>query len=376
MQDINILVVDDEEGMRTAVMRALHGNELKVPEIEDKIRLSVRQADCGEEALRLLGEGACDILLLDYKLPDISGIKVLERMPENARDTLVIMITAYASIETAVKATREGAYDFLPKPFTPNELRHSVRKAAIRVSLTREARRLAEEKKRIRFEFIRILGHELKAPLGAVESYLDLLRRRTLGPSLDGYSMVIERSQQRLQQMRKLIVDLLDMTKIESGQRQRELLTLDLAEAARQTVELLSAQAAERGITLELDAPERLDFHGDRTEVDMIMNNLVSNAIKYNRDNGKVSIALQQSGEEICLRVADTGIGMTPAEVNKLFGEFVRIKNEKTRNILGSGLGLSIVKRLVELNGGTIAVESEPEKGSTFTVRLPLHNPA
>jgi len=370
VQDIQILVVDDEEGMRSAVQRALHDHVVPVPEIQSEVRFVVQQAAHGEEALQRLNSCSYDLMLLDYMLPDISGIKVLERLPEAAKNILVIMITAYASIETAVKATRQGAHDFLPKPFTPSELRHAVRKAAVRVVLAREARRLHEEKKRLRFEFIRVLGHELKAPLGAVESYLDLLKRRTLGDSLAAYAAVIDRSSLRLEQMRKLIVDLLDMTKIESGQRQREFTDFDAVELAKQTIELLSAQAAAKAVVVELTGEASIPFKGDRTEVEMILNNLVSNAIKYNRDQGRVTASLAREGEELVIRVADSGIGMSPAERAKLFTEFSRIKNEKTRNILGSGLGLSIVKRLVELNGGSIEVESETDKGSVFTVRL------
>lgn len=370
MQDINILVVDDEEGMRSAVQRALHEHIIAVPEVQGDVRIVVQQAACGEEALRSLASCSYDLMLLDYKLPDISGIKVLERLPESAKEILVIMITAYASIETAVKATRQGAHDFLPKPFTPSELRHAVRKAAVRIVLAREARRLHEEKKRVRFEFIRVLGHELKAPLGAVESYLDLLKRRTLGSDIGAYTTVIERSGVRLEQMRKLIVDLLDMTKIESGQRQREFGEFDVLELARQTIDLLSAQAAAKDVRVELSGDGQALFRADRSELEMILNNLVSNAIKYNREHGQVSVSVERAGEDLRICVHDTGIGMSEEERAKLFREFSRIKNEKTRNILGSGLGLSIVKRLVEMNGGTIAVESEPDKGSTFRVEL------
>ena len=370
MQDIRVLVVDDEEGMRSAVERALHEHVIPVPEIQSEVKLLVDAAATGEGALEKLSSGGADLMLLDYKLPDISGIKVLERLPEAAKDVLVIMITAYASIETAVKATRQGAHDFLPKPFTPSELRHAVRKAAGRVVLAREARRLAEEKKRVRFEFIRVLGHELKAPLGAVESYVDMLKRRTLGDQLDAYTTALDRSAIRLEQMRKLIIDLLDMTRIESGQRSREFTEFDVAEAARQTAELLGAQASEKDITVEIQAPVPVPFCGDRTEMDMILNNLISNAVKYNREHGRVTVEVGMDGEELLLKVTDTGIGMSPADQAKLFTEFTRIKNEKTRNILGSGLGLSIVKRLVDLYGGSIRVESEADKGSSFIVRL------
>ena len=114
-------------------------------------------------------------------MPGISGLDVLDRLAGMQTDMLTIMITAYASIETAVTATKRGAYDFLAKPFTPDELKSTIRKAAARLILAKQARKLAEEKRQVRFEFIRVLGHELKAPLNAVAGYLELIQERTPG---------------------------------------------------------------------------------------------------------------------------------------------------------------------------------------------------
>jgi len=108
----------------------------------------------------------------------------------------------------------------------------------------------------------------------------------------------------------------------------------------------------------------------DASEIEIVLNNLISNAVKYNRRHGSVDVFLNRDGEYVEIKVSDTGIGMTPEETAKLFGEFVRIKNEKTRQITGSGLGLSIVKKIAQLYDGTVNVTSEPDKGSTFTVRL------
>ena len=370
MEQIRVLVVDDEENMRLAIERVLSRFTFFSPEVEREVSFSLKQAASGEEAVQLIETETPDILLLDQKLPGISGLEVLEHIGDRASETLTVMITAYASIETAVRATKQGAYDFLPKPFTPGELKYVVQKAAGRILLARSARRLAEEKKRIRFEFIRVLGHELKAPIGAVSNYLSLMRKRTLGQEIVSYDEVIERSQVRLDQMQKLVVDLLDMTRIESGQRVRELTSLDLVEIAKRSTELVEGAAQSRGISIHIQSPSTLDVQADRNELEMVLNNLVSNAVKYNRDGGRVEVQLEREGDYVRISVSDTGIGMTGEESAKLFGEFVRIKNEKTVKILGSGLGLSIVKRLAELNGGDVRVESEPDVGTTFFVRL------
>ncbi len=238
------------------------------------------------------------------------------------------------------------------------------------VVVYRQARRLAAVKKQVRFEFIRVLGHELKAPLNAVEAYLVLLKEQTLAEIPKVYHQPVARSLVRLQYMRKLITDLLDMTRIETGHRARELQPLDLIATAKTAIEGLNVEAEKRGITIDLSAAEPLDMHGDPTELSMLFNNLLSNAVKYNKDGGTVDIALRKKNKTVEIEVRDTGIGMTQDEVSKLFGEFVRIKNEKTRNILGSGLGLSILKKIVELYDGTIEVTSEPGVGTTFRVVL------
>jgi two-component system sensor histidine kinase/response regulator len=279
---------------------------------------------------------------------------------------LTVMITAYATFETAVQATKLGAYDFLPKPFSPEELRYAVRKATDQLIISREARRLADEKRQVRFNFISVLAHELKAPINAIEGYLKILQ--TEAP-LERREM-LDRSLIRLEGMRKLIFDLLDLTRIESGQKERSLVRVDLRSIAQTTVELFAPEAAERGITVVLENAEPVEMVADPGELEIILNNLVSNAVKYNRDGGTVGVALSREDDAVEIGVTDNGIGMTPAECSKLFKEFARIKNEDTFKIVGSGLGLSTVRKLAQLYGGDVSVRSERGVGSTFTVRL------
>jgi signal transduction histidine kinase len=221
-----------------------------------------------------------------------------------------------------------------------------------------------------------VLAHELKAPLSAIEGYLNILKDRSAGDDPAVYERMIDRSLVRSEHMRKLISDLLDMTRIESGQKKRDLAEVDLRELAQLSVDTLLPSARARNIEIALHASGPITMTADRGEIEIIFNNLISNAVKYNRDNGKVFINIERQGEEIVLTVDDTGIGMSPEETAKLFGDFVRIKNDKTRNILGSGLGLSIVRKLAQMYGGDATVVSTPDVGSTFTVTLRAAGPA
>jgi two-component system, sensor histidine kinase and response regulator len=373
METLRLLVTDDEPGMRLAIVRALRDFKLKLAEIGEEVAFQVDTAGSGEEALEKLRAAAPDILLLDHKLPGISGLEVLEQMTADgiSGGMLTVMITAYASLETAVSAIKKGAFDFLAKPFTPAELRSTVAKAAENLIVARQARRLAQEKRQVRFQFISVLAHELKSPLNAVEGYLNIIRDQPGAlKDQETFNGVIERCLIRTDQMRKLIVDLLEVTRIESGQKKPDLAEVDLDAVARAALETALPEALKRGISLDLKSESGLKLLADRQEIEIILNNLLSNAIKYNRDGGRVDIRVTRSGEKFEISVSDTGIGLTGEEAARLFNEFVRIKNEKTRDILGSGLGLSIVKKLALLYDGDVTVTSRPDEGSTFTVTL------
>ena len=358
---LDVLIVDDEAGMRAGAERSLEGFSVPLPDFSETVAFSVRSAATGEEALTSLKTKSPDILLLDYKLPDMTGIDVLAA---SGGDFLTIMITAFASLEVAVTA------DFLAKPFTPEELRATISKAARSIYLHRKARKLEEEKRQVRFEFISVLAHELKSPLAAVEGYMHLMKERLKGPELAAYDSMLERSVVRIGGMRKLVMDLLDLTRLESGKKTRAIEPVDLVKAAGLIMENVAALAVSRKVTVELKAPPELVITADPGEMDMIMSNLLTNAVKYNKEGGRATLELARAGDAATIRCSDTGIGMTEEELAKLFGEFVRMKNEHTRNIDGSGLGLSILKKVVKLYGGEVKVQSKYGEGTTFELTL------
>lgn len=376
MENVRVLVVDDEPGMRMGAARVLKKVRSVMPELDIQIGFQCELAETGNEALEKLQNGNFDLMFLDYKLPDISGLEVLEQIRTRRIDIMTVMMTAYASLEVAVSATKNGAFDFLAKPFSPEELESVAVKASSSLLAARHARKLSAEKKRVRFEFISVLAHELKSPLSAVESYLRLMQGHSVGEQIGDYDSIVERSMIRLDGMRRLIFDLLDLTRIESGEKSRKVSTVDVLEILKASVENVSAQAEQRNIEIRTDAPASLPFFGDLSEMQMICNNLISNAVKYNKDNGKVDITAALNGDTLMFRVQDTGIGIDEADRARLFTAFSRIKTRETENVQGSGLGLSILKRLVELYDGKIDLKSELGVGSTFTATLKNTPPA
>lgn len=375
MKSLNVLIVDDEPGIRSGITRVLRNYSVGYPFLDEDFDFRTIEAETGEAALEWLEKESIDVVLLDNRLPGISGMDVLDTINKKKYDTAVIMITSYASLDLAVKATNNGAYSFVPKPFTPEELKSSIENVTKHLFLKRMTRKMNKEGKQVRYQFLSVLSHELKSPINAIEGYLRIMKERQVGEEIADYDSMIDRSIERIKGMRGLIMDLLDLTRLESGKSSREKKKVDIKQIARIAMDTMEPIAIQKNVKMFLDAPEDLFLMGDRDDLEIIFNNLVSNAVKYNRENGEAIVHIEKVNGDIKIRVSDTGIGMTKEEQSLLFQEFVRIKNEKTKAISGSGLGLSIVKKLITENyKGTIKVESEPDKGSVFSVALPVNN--
>jgi len=372
MESIDLLVVDDEPGIRSGIERILRNFTVSFPFIDEEISYNVIMAATGEEAIDIIKQKPPAIVLLDNKLPGIQGVDVLDYINSNVPNVLVMMITSYASLDLAVKATNIGAYDFVPKPFTPQELKTSVENITKHYLLRRMTRKLHREGKQVRFQFLTVLSHELKSPLNAVEGYLKMMQNKEAGDSIDGYMEFIDRSLARVKSMRGLIMDLLDLTHIESDKRSRTLREIDLTLVARTSVETMMPMAIQRDITITLDADEPQVVLADSDDMEILFNNLISNAVKYNVSGGWVKCKVLREKSFVCICVSDSGIGIEQEDISKLFNEFTRIKNPMSKGVSGSGLGLSIVKRIAEMYGAEIKVESTPGKGSTFSIFIPV----
>jgi len=372
MEFLDVLVVDDEPGIRSGVTRILRNFSVSYPFMDEDIQFNVIEASTGEEALEMIKQKPPAIVLLDNKLPGIQGVDVLDYINNNQLNILVMMITSYASLELAVKATTIGAYDFVPKPFTPQELKSSMENITKHYFLRRMTRKLHKEGKQLRFQFLTVLSHELKSPLNAIEGYLKLMQEKQSGDSIDAYQDMIDRSLSRIKSMRSLIMDLLDLTHIDSGKKKRDLQEIDLNLVAKLAIDSMMPLAVQKDVKFILDVDEQSQYTADAEEMEIIFNNMISNAVKYNSDGGTVRCSIKNRSNSILIQISDTGIGIDPDDMSKLFHEFTRIKNPKTKNVTGSGLGLSIVKRLVDNYKGSIDVESTPNQGSTFSITLPV----
>lgn len=252
MEQIRILVVDDEFGIRSGIKRILSKFEVDYPFMDDAITFDVVEAETGEIAIELLQKESFGIVLLDNKLPGIQGVEVLEYINANKIECNVVMITSYASLDLAVKATREGAIDFVPKPFTPQELKASVENITKQIFLKQMAANLHREGRQIKFRFLSMLSHELKEPVDDVEACLRKIRDRERGENVSDYLPLLEKSSERLKSMRAMINDLMALTKTINPQKNKNIGMIDISNTALSVVKSIVADPNSRGIKIYL----------------------------------------------------------------------------------------------------------------------------
>jgi len=486
---IKILIVDDEQSIRLACAKIL-AEQGAVTEV----------AENGVVGLEKAKEQVFDLALIDLKMPQMDGMELLEHLNRLDPDLIKIVITGFATLETAIEAVQKGAYDYIPKPFTPGELRTRVNRGLEKRFLLQEARKLREERERNLLElaneksrtqtivqcmgdgllvtnrdqqlvfcnpagrrllkvkrplsvgeplanvapcpefinlvestmdlqdgqemtskeltpqssskpvlmancapikdekgqiigavtvlrditelkeldkakstFVSMVAHELRAPLAAIEGYLDVILDGVGVKDPQKIQKILERSRERTRGLLALINDLLAISRMQSGRVAREKEKLPVVDLLKEVVELIKGEAIEQQIGVKLEPPPELPpVSANREDLTRVFTNFLDNAIKYNRPGGKVFIRAKVNEAFIEVEIQDTGVGIPKKELDKIFDEFYRVKNKETQGITGTGLGLTIAKRIVEAHNGHIEAESKLHQGSTFRVLLPI----
>ncbi len=264
-----------------------------------------------------------------------------------------------------------GAYDFLPKPFSPDELRIVVSRGLERRKLALETQRLELDRALMRRRFVTFVSHQLQTPLAAVHQYLDVLRQLEDSPdSAAKRQEWFERCLKRTEEMQALIRDWLTLARVEGHRLVGQCVRVDLNGILPNILSTYAELAAAGSVTLDARLPEgACPVAGEAGCLTALFDNLIVNAIKYNKPGGRVAIAVEAAPGEVVVSVADTGIGISPENRRLLFDEFFRVESA-AKKTSGTGLGLAICRRIVQELGGSISVESEVGAGSTFTVRL------
>jgi signal transduction histidine kinase len=357
-----VLIIDDEESMRDSCAQILLKTGYRVETAED-----------GASGVEKARELRPDAVVADLKMPGLSGLEVLDRVHVIDPQIAAVVITGYATVDSAVEAMKKGAYEFLPKPFAPDELRLVLARALERRRLALEAETLRREKKLLEDNVITMVSHQLRSPLAAVQQYFEVLLSGVAGTLEDKPREMIQRASERLAGLTRLINDWLDLARFDKGGLVGKLRPVDLRAVLGKLLEFMAGPARDRGVTLGWGVPAGPvpQALGDEESLEQVFTNLIQNAIAYNRGGGKVDVLLAEEPEFVLVEVRDTGIGIAADHLPFIFDQFYRVRRGEGEAAKGSGLGLSIVKKIVEAHNGRVEVSSEPGVGTTFTVRLP-----
>jgi two-component system sensor histidine kinase/response regulator len=360
-EQATIIVIDDEKAIRDSCFQVL---------TKDGYRTET--AINGDIGLQKIREIKPDLILIDLKMPGMSGMELLEKVGDIDPNIISIVITGYATIESAVEAMKRSAYDFLAKPFTPDQLRIVIERGLERRRLAVESARLQREKEIMEENFVTLVSHQLRSPIAAIKQYFAVIQEGFAGEVTSKQKEMIEKASKYIDSLLQLINDWLDMSRIQAGELTKKFESVDLTLILSETLQLLIPLADARKVTLKLNLDDNVPtVKGDRESLKQAFTNLISNGINYNREEGSVTISTVEKGNDLVVEICDTGIGISEENLHFIFEEFFRVKSKETQGINGSGLGLSIVKRIIEAHNGSIRVASKVGKGTTFYVTLP-----
>lgn len=384
-----LLVVDDEESLRITTAAIL-----------EKEGYTVDTASSGDEAIALLSQKDYDLVLTDLHMEGGDGLSVLNQIRRHSPLTISVVLTGFASVESAIAALQEGAYDYLVKPCDIDSMKHTIRRGVehrrlmlaeqkartdleqLNLDLEKRIQQRTAELTRLNAElaeanrakdvFLATLSHELRTPLTPVVGWIKLLRSGNLDEK--SVEQALDAIERNAWLQSKLIDDLLDTSRIATGKLHFEPKPTDLNSVVKAAIDTVRASAASRNIELTVRlAPSTLVVMGEPVRLQQIVWNLISNAIKFTEPGGQVTVTTELEGSHAGLTVADTGVGIAPEFLPHVFDRFKQADGSTSRRHGGLGLGLAIADALAKMHGGRIQAESDGVGlGARFSFHLEL----
>lgn len=354
-----LLLIDDEEVVLDSCQAILEGSGY-----------DVAVATGGVAGLEKVHESSPDLVFVDLKMPGMPGMEVLEELRKLDPTIVCIVFTGFATIETAVEAMKRGAYDFLPKPFTPDEFRAMIRRGLEWRRLVVETTALRREREALRENFAAIVSHELRSPLGAIQQNLFALIRELEGTVSEDQQRRLERMSSRINDLLGLINRWLRGFSVDFTGLQESFQPVGIGAPVAKAVESAQAEAVRKNVEIVTAVDPSAAVLGDEGTLTEAFLNLIGNAVKYSRPEGRVTVTAEREAEKVVVSVADTGVGIPEVDLPRIFDGFYR-GEAAAGGTTGAGIGLAITRRIVEAHGGSISAESTPGRGSTFVITLP-----
>ena len=387
-----LLAIDDDPDNRAFLTKAVSRQGFEVVTAPNATQAR-RQLDGRRPAL----------IFLDVQMPEESGLTLLPQMLRDFPESVVVMMTAYGSEQVAAEALRGGADDYIAKPIDLQRLRELLernlekqRLRAERQSLVSrlkdsnrylmrqhsalrradeeilQVNRQLEQSNRYKSEFLANMSHELRTPLNAILGFSEILLDLTMNLTAGERTEFLRNIHSSGQHLLGLINDILDLAKIEAGKMELHAEEMPVKEAIQEVTGILDPMARQQGLQVTtVGAAEAGVIKADRSKFKQVLYNLLSNAVKFTPPPGQITLTVKDSPSQLTVSVQDTGIGMKPEDLPKLFREFEQIDGSYTRRYQGTGLGLALCRRFVQMHGGRIWAESQFGKGSTFTFTIP-----
>jgi len=361
-----ILIVDDDANLRMTLRDLLEDSGYEIAE-----------AESGGEAVKAVSAAFYPIILMDYNLTDKTGIEVIQDIRKINRESRILMMTAHASLDTAILAIQESVYDFLIKPVEFRDLLHAIRKAEENFRLEQENRQLLNALKQKNLElgrmnalksrFMSMASHDLSNLLMTLQLSIEMLSM-SLGAD-EGQKQKISFISESISRISRLVNDLVDWAAIEKGKFRLEKSCFNVQEVLVSSLHGWESRAAMGGIKVKLDVEPGLpSLFADRRRLGQVILNLVENSIRHTHSGGSITVKAYSDGGEMVFSVSDTGDGIDREGIEKLFNyEYQGAGGGKM------GLGLTIAQEIAQAHGGRLKAESEGKgKGSVFYFILPL----
>jgi two-component system, sensor histidine kinase and response regulator len=357
-----VLTVDDSGLVRSALKRIFSETNAKLEEAKN-----------GTQAVERISEiSKFDLILLDLEMPDLNGIQVLEQIRRASQDVVVVMLTSSEDIKKAITTIREGADGYFQKQDLPLEGDKRQFFEALEQARNYRAGIIARRQlEQLKTDFYSMITHDIRNPANVVELALDHLLEEQNTFDVSQQKMLLLASD-AAKKMISLVTDYLDYAKIDAGYLKIETKETDLCKLIQSSSDQAKVIATEKNQNLKLELPESLNALVDETKLKQVVDNLISNAVKYTPEHGSIEIKLEQKGDFVRFSVKDTGHGISSDHLKLLFEKFARLPGESHRS-KGTGLGLVIVKAIVEGHGGKVWAESKGmNEGSTFQFEIPI----